>query len=72
MVTVTQEPQAPPPTSEAPPPPPPEPTPEPAPADPRAADHAAAAVESDAPYQTIPGLPWVPAPQLPAQPQPAP
>jgi actin-like ATPase involved in cell morphogenesis len=66
-VTVTEAPPPPPPTSEEPPPPPPTteappptteapPTTQPPPWSPTA------------PYPTIPGLPWVPAPQVPAQP----
>jgi hypothetical protein len=66
-VTITEAPPPPPQTSEAPPPPPPTtqappvtseapPTTQPPPWSPTA------------PYPTIPGLPWVPAPQLPGQP----
>jgi len=66
-VTVTEAPPPPPETTEAPPPPPPTseappptteapPTSQPPPWSPTA------------PYPTIPGLPWVPAPQLPGQP----
>jgi hypothetical protein len=50
----TSEPPPPPPTSEAPPPTSEAPTPPP--------------WSPTAPYPTIPGLPWVPAPQVPAQP----
>jgi actin-like ATPase involved in cell morphogenesis len=62
--TVTEAPPPPPETSEAPPPPPPTseappPTTEAPPPTPWS---------PTAPYPTIPGLPWVPAPQVPAQP----
>jgi hypothetical protein len=62
--TVTEAPPPPPETTEAPPPPPPTseappPTSEAPPPTPWS---------PTAPYPTIPGLPWVPAPQVPAQP----
>jgi hypothetical protein len=62
--TVTEAPPPPPPTSEAPPPPPP-PTETPPPT---TEAPTTPPWSPTAPYPTIPGLPWVPAPQVPAQP----
>jgi hypothetical protein len=68
-VTATQ---APPPTSEAPtseaPPPPPPTTEAPPPTTEEPPPTTQAPWSPTAPYPTIPGLPWVPAPQVPAQP----
>jgi Hsp70 protein len=63
--TVTEAPPPPPPTSEAPPPPPPS-TETPPPT--TEAPTTPPPWSPTAPYPTIPGLPWVPAPQVPAQP----
>jgi hypothetical protein len=65
--TVTEAPPPPPETTEAPPPPPP--TSEAPPPTTEAPPTSQPPVWSPtAPYPTIPGLPWVPAPQVPAQP----
>ncbi|HEX2399883.1 MAG TPA: Hsp70 family protein [Mycobacterium sp.] len=64
--TVTEAPPPPPETTEAPPPPPP--TTEAPPPTTEAPPTTQAPWSPTAPYPTIPGLPWVPAPQAPAQP----
>jgi hypothetical protein len=71
VVTVTEEPPPPPSTSEAPPPPPPT-TEAPPPTTEAPPTSQPPPWSRTAPYPTIPGLPWVPAPQLPGQPPPAP
>ncbi|MGX9792329.1 Hsp70 family protein [Mycobacterium sp. MMS18-G62] len=63
--TATEAPPPPPPTSEAPPPPP---TTEAPPPTTEAPPTTQPPWSPTAPYPTIPGLPWVPAPQVPAQP----
>ena len=64
--TFTEAPPPPPETSEAPPPPPP--TTEAPPPTTEAPPTTQPPWSPTAPYPTIPGLPWVPAPQAPAQP----
>jgi len=65
--TVTEAPPPPPETSEAPPPPPPT-TEAPPPTTEAPPTSQPPPWSPTAPYPTIPGLPWVPAPQIPAQP----
>jgi hypothetical protein len=70
VVTVTQQPPAPPPTSEAPPPPPPEPPTEPTPAPTSQQPSTPPPLIPTLPYETIPGLPFVPNPIQPQPPAP--
>src|SRR6201991_1657106 len=66
-VTVTEAPPPPPETTEAPPPPPPT-SEAPAPTTEAPPTSQPPRWSPTGPYPTIPGLPWVPAPQLPGQP----